>query len=77
MKLNRQAIIEWTATTISIAGAVCVSLDFYPLGAIMCFLETGLWLAVSIQMRHKSMITSNSVLLTIYTAGMLYKYYVG
>jgi hypothetical protein len=43
----------------------------------MCFLETGLWLAVSIQMRHKSMITSNSVLLTIYTAGMLYKYYVG
>ena len=77
MKLNRQAIIEWTATAISIAGAVCVSLDFYPLGAIMCFLETGLWLAVSIQMRHKSMITSNSVLLTIYTAGMLYKYYVG
>lgn len=77
MKLNRQAIIEWTATTISIAGAICVSLDFYPLGAIMCFLETGLWLAVSIQMRHKSMITSNSVLLTIYTAGMLYKYYVG
>jgi hypothetical protein len=77
MKLNKQAIVEWTATTISIVGAVCVSLDFYPLGAIMCFLETGLWLAVSIRMKHKSMITSNAVLLTIYTAGMLYKYYAG
>jgi hypothetical protein len=77
MKLNKEAIVEWTATTISIAGAVCVSLDFYPLGAIMCFLETGLWLAVSIKMRHKSMITSNSVLLTIYTVGMLYKHFYG
>lgn len=77
MKLNRQAIVEWTATTISIVGAVCVSLDFYPLGAIMCFLETGLWLAVSIRMKHKSMITSNAVLLTIYTAGMLYKHFYG
>ena len=77
MKLNKEAIVEWTATTISIAGAVCVSLDFYPLGAIMCFLETGLWLAVSIRMRHKSMITSNSVLLTIYTVGMLYKHFYG
>jgi hypothetical protein len=77
MKLNKEAIVEWTATTISIAGAVCVSLDFYPVGAIMCFLETGLWLAVSIKMRHKSMITSNSVLLTIYTVGMLYKHFYG
>jgi len=77
MKFDKEAIIEWTATTISIAGAICVSLDYYPLGAIMCFLETGLWLVVSIQMRHMSMITSNAVLLTIYVAGMSYKHFYG
>lgn len=77
MKLNKDAIIEWAATVISIAGAVCVSLDYYPLGAIMCFLETGLWLFVSIQMRHMSMITSNAVLLTIYVCGMSYKHFFG
>ena len=77
MKFDKEALIEWTATTISIAGAICVSLDYYPLGAIMCFLETGLWLVVSIQMRHMSMITSNAVLLTIYVAGMSYKHFYG
>lgn len=77
MKFDKEACIEWTATVISIAGAVCVSLDYYPLGAIMCFLETGLWLAVSVQMRHMSMITSNAVLLTIYMVGMSYKHFYG
>jgi hypothetical protein len=77
MKLDKQTLIEWTATTISIVGAVCVSLDFYPLGAIMCLLETGLWLSVSVKLKHRSMITSNSVLLTIYTGGMLYKHFYG
>jgi hypothetical protein len=77
MKFDKQAIIEWTASAISIAGAVCVSLDYYPLGAIMCFLETGLWLIVSLQMRHPSMITSNAVLLSIYVGGMSYKHFYG
>jgi hypothetical protein len=77
LKSKKEIIIEWAATAISIAGAICVSLDYYPLGAIMCFLETGLWLAVSIQMRHMSMITSNAVLLTIYVSGMSYKHFFG
>ena len=77
MIFNKEKTIEWTATTISIVGAVCVSLDFYPLGAIMCFLETGLWLAVSLRMRHMSMITSNTVLLLIYFGGMSYKHFYG
>lgn len=77
MTWDREKIIEWTASAISIAGAVCVSLDYYPLGAIMCLLETGLWLAVSLQMRHMSMITSNTVLLTIYAGGMTYKHFFG
>jgi hypothetical protein len=76
MELNKETIVEWTASAISIAGAVSVSLDYYPLGAIMCLLETGLWLAVSIQMRQPAMITSNTVLLLIYIVGMSYKHFV-
>jgi len=76
MSLTKEEIVEWSASIISIAGAVCVSLDYYPIGAIMCLLETGLWLTVSVQMRQPAMITSNAVLLFIYIAGMSYKHFV-
>jgi hypothetical protein len=76
MSLTKEEIVEWSASIISVAGAVCVSLDYYPIGAIMCLLETGLWLTVSVQMRQPAMITSNTVLLLIYIVGMSYKHFV-
>lgn len=77
MKIDQDFIIKWSATAISIAAAVCVSLDYYPLGAIMCLLETGLWLAVSFKMKEVFMITSNLVLTFIYVGGMSYKHLYG
>jgi hypothetical protein len=77
MVIDKDFIIKWSATTISVAGAVCVAMDYYPLGAIMCLLETLLWLVVSIQMKESFMVTSNTVLLIIYVGGMSYKHYLG
>jgi len=77
MKIDQDFIIKWSATTISILAAICVSLNYYPLGAIMCLLETGLWLAVSFKMKETFMITSNLVLTLIYVAGMSYKHFYG
>lgn len=74
MVIDQDFIVKWGATVISIAAAICVSLDFYPLGAAMCLLETALWLAVSIKMRETFMITSNLALTLIYVGGMSYKY---
>jgi hypothetical protein len=77
MVIDRDFIIKWSATAISVAAAICVSLDYYPLGAIMCLLETGLWLAVSIKMKETFMITSNLALTLIYVGGMSYKHFYG
>jgi hypothetical protein len=77
MKINQDFIIKWSATAISVAAAVCVSLDYYPLGAIMCLIETGLWLAVSVKMKESFMITSNLALTLIYVGGMSYKHFYG
>jgi hypothetical protein len=77
MVIDRDFVIKWSATAISVAAAICVSLDYYPLGAIMCLLETGLWLAVSIKMKETFMITSNLALTLIYVGGMSYKHFYG
>lgn len=77
MKIDSDFIVKWTASAISIAGAICVSIDYYPLGAIMCLLETILWLVVSIRMKESAMITSNLVLTLIYVGGMSYKHFYG
>jgi hypothetical protein len=77
MVIDRDFVIKWTASAISIAGAVCVSIDYYPLGAIMCLLETILWLVVSVRLRESAMITSNLVLTLIYVGGMSYKHFYG
>jgi len=75
MAWDKDTVIKWTATAISVAGAVFTSLDFYPLGAVMFLLDAGIWLVVSIRMREVCMITVNGVLLTIYVAGLTYKYF--
>jgi hypothetical protein len=77
MVIDRDFVIKWTASTISIAGAICVSIDYYPLGAIMCLLETILWLVVSIRLKESAMITSNLVLMLVYAGGMSYKHFFG
>jgi len=77
MRIDRDFVIKWTATAISVVGAICVAVDYYPMGAVMCFLEAGLWLYVSLQMKESFMIASNAVLLFIYTTGMAYKQFLG
>jgi len=50
-----------------------ISLNIYPVGPIVSLCGTALWLVVSIMWKEKSLILVNSVVLIIYTVGLITK----
>jgi len=74
MNTNKIATqIKWTATAVTLTGAVLASLNIYPSCAIVLNLGSFLFLIWSILIRDRAMITVNAGLLTIYTVGLLIK----
>jgi len=65
--------IKWAATTVICAGALCTSLNIYPLGPLLLNIGTVLWLIVSIMWREASLIAVNAIVLVIYTTGLVVK----
>jgi hypothetical protein len=68
--------LKWIATGITIAGAVCTSINMYPLGPILLNLGALVWLIVAIMWREWSLIVINGALLGIYTVGLVVKLFV-
>ena len=74
MNTNKLATqIKWTATVITLTGAVFASLNIYPLSAVTLNLGSFAFLIWSILIRDRAMITVNAGLLTIYTVGLAIK----
>ena len=75
MLLNSKVIffLKWLATFITIAGAVCTSINIYPLGPALLNAGAFLWLIVAIAWREWSLIVINATLLAIYTTGLVVK----
>ena len=73
MKPDLIFLIKWVATAITIVGAVCTSINLYPLGPALLNLGALLWLVVSIAWREWSLIVINATLLAIYTTGLVVK----
>jgi hypothetical protein len=73
MKSNIATTIKWTATAVTLTGAVLASLNIYPACAVVLNLGSFLFLIWSILIRDRAMITVNAGLLTIYTVGLLVK----
>ena len=74
MNTNKIATqIKWTATAVTLTGAVLASLNIYPACAIVLNLGSFLFLIWSILIRDRAMITVNAGLLTIYTVGLAIK----
>ena len=65
--------IKWMATAFICAGALCTSVNLYPLGPILLNIGTVLWLIVSIMWREASLIAVNAIVLVIYTTGLIVK----
>jgi len=73
MKSNIATTIKWTATAVTLTGAVLASLNIYPASALVLNLGSFLFLIWSILIRDRAMITVNAGLLMIYTVGLLIK----
>jgi hypothetical protein len=73
MKKEIVFYLKWIATAITIAGAVCTSVNMYPLGPALLNLGAFVWLIVSIMWREWSLIVINATLLLIYTVGLIIK----
>jgi len=73
MKKELVFYLKWLATVITIVGAVCTSINMYPLGPALLNLGAFVWLIVSIMWREWSLIVINATLLLIYTVGLVIK----
>jgi len=73
MKKEIVFYLKWVATVITIVGAVCTSINMYPLGPALLNLGAFVWLIVSIMWREWSLIVINATLLLIYTVGLIVK----
>lgn len=73
MKKRIEVILEWLATAITVAGAVCAALNIYPWSAVLLNAGALLWLIVSVMWRKWSLIAINTTLLAIYTTGLVIK----
>jgi hypothetical protein len=75
MGMNKDIVfyLKWLATFVTIVGAVCTSINLYPLGPALLNFGALLWLIVAIKWREWSLIVINATLLAIYTIGLLVK----
>ena len=73
MKKDTVFYLKWLATFITIVGAICTSINLYPLGPALLNFGALLWLIVAIKWREWSLIVINATLLAIYTIGLLVK----
>ena len=73
MKKDTTFYLKWLATLVTIAGAVCTSINLYPLGPALLNFGALLWLVVAIKWREWSLIVINATLLLIYSAGLVIK----
>jgi len=74
--MNKELVfyLKWLATFVTIVGAVCTSINLYPLGPALLNLGALLWLIVAIAWREWSLIVINATLLAIYTIGLVVKF---
>ena len=65
--------LKWLATFVTIAGAICTSVNIYPAGPALLNLGAFIWLIVAVAWREWSLIVINATLLLIYTVGLIIK----
>jgi hypothetical protein len=67
-------LLKWLGTGFTILGALLTSLSgFDPLNVIAFNLGAVFWLWAALRMRDPALITVNSVLLTIYVMGVIWR----
>jgi hypothetical protein len=63
--------IKWTATILTLAGALATSLNIYPLNVALFNAGGALWLWFALRIKENSLIVVNAGLLLIYVFGLI------
>ncbi len=64
--------LAWTATGLTLAGALCTSLRIDPLNVYLLNVGAALFLWWAFRIRDRAMITVNAGLLAIYVVGLFF-----
>jgi apolipoprotein N-acyltransferase len=64
-------VIEWSATAITILGAIATALAYDPLNIYLLNLGSVLWLIWAVRVRKLSLVIVNAALLIVYVYGMI------
>jgi hypothetical protein len=64
--------LAWTATVLTLAGALCTSLRIDPLNVYLLNLGSACFLWWACRIRDRAMITVNAGLLAIYMIGLFF-----
>lgn len=64
------SILKWTATAVTLLGAILTSLNIYPLNVIAFNVGSILWLMFAIRIKEKSLVVVNAGLLLVYVFGL-------
>lgn len=63
------SFLKWSATVLTIAGALLTSLNIYPLNVWAFNAGSVLWLIFAVRIKENSLIVVNTGLLVIYMLG--------
>ena len=72
LNLSFTRILAWTATGITLMGALCTSLRIDPLNVYLLNIGAVLFLWWAVRIRDRAMITVNAGLLGIYILGLFF-----
>ena len=63
--------LQWTATVLTVIGALCTALNMYPQNVVAFNVGSALWLAYALRVKAKPLIVVNVCMLLIYFGGIL------
>ena len=69
--MNRTMLLEWSATVLTVAGALTTALSMDPLNIYLLNLGSVLWLIWAVLNKRLSLIVVNSALLAVYVYGFV------
>lgn len=69
--VNKNFILEWTATLVTVGGAVSTALSIDPLNIILFNIGSILWLWWALRTNRNSIVVVNVGLLAVYVYGLL------
>lgn len=68
--INKEFILEWTATAVLLVGVMFTSLNMYPINLYVCMLGNFLWMFLGVMWKKYSLITIQLIVSVMYVYGI-------